>query len=103
PFEGQGLDKPNAIDPALRYVVPDGAVTQAVYFRGGNSSGELACVVLLRDGIPMRYFPVGAKGEVHVPLRVVEDLEAGTVVELQIAAPEGTTGSVVVDLGLVEV
>ena len=36
-------------------------------------------------------------------LRVVEDLEGGTAVELYIAAPEGLTGTVIVDVGLVEV
>jgi assimilatory nitrate reductase catalytic subunit len=83
-------------------VVPDGAVTQTVYFRGGNSLDDLVCVVLLRDGVPMRYFPIGAKSDVHVPLRVVEDIEGGSVVELQIAAPLGVSGTVVVDLGMVE-
>jgi assimilatory nitrate reductase catalytic subunit len=40
---------------------------------------------------------------VHVPLRVVEDLPGGCVLELHAAAPEGVTGQLVVDLGLVEV
>jgi assimilatory nitrate reductase catalytic subunit len=40
---------------------------------------------------------------VHVPLRVVEDLDSGTTLELHLAAPEGVTGTAVVDLGLVEV
>ncbi|MEJ5944216.1 molybdopterin oxidoreductase [Pseudokineococcus basanitobsidens] len=102
-FAGEGLEKPTALDTALTYVVPEGARAQVLYFRGGNSSGELVVVVLLRDGVPMRYFPVGARGDVHVPLRVVEDVEAGETLELQLAAPEGTSGSVVVDLGLVEV
>src|SRR5918998_6384229 len=91
-FEGKGLDQPVPFDGALSYVVPDGIVAQAVYFRGGNSAGELICVVLMRDGKPMRYFPIGAKGDVHVSLRVVEDLEAGTAVELHLAAPPGVTG-----------
>ena len=51
----------------------------------------------------MRWFPIGAKSDVHVPLRVVEDLSGGTVVELHVAAPEGVTGEIVVDLGMVEV
>ena len=102
-FSGTGIDKPAPLDPALSYVVPDGAVAQALYFRGGNTAGDLICMVLMRDGVPMRYFPVGAKSDVHVPLRVVEDLEAGSVVELHLAAPDGLIGSVVVDLGLVEV
>jgi assimilatory nitrate reductase catalytic subunit len=45
---------------------------------------------------------MGAKDGVHVPLRVVEDIEGGSVVELQLVAPLGVTGTVVVDLGLVE-
>jgi assimilatory nitrate reductase catalytic subunit len=38
-----------------------------------------------------------------VPLRVVEDLDSGSVLEVHLAAPDGLTGTVVVDLGLVEV
>jgi hypothetical protein len=103
PFEGKGIESPFPIDAALAYTVPAGVITQPVYFRGGNTTGELVCVVLMCDGAPMRYFPIGAKGDVHVPLRVVEDLDSGTVVELYIAAPAEVSGSVVVDLGLMEV
>jgi hypothetical protein len=103
PFEGKGLDRPVPLGPELSYVVPDGVWTQAVYFRGGNAAADLICAVLVRDGVPVRYFPIGAKGDVHVPLRVVEDLPAGTSVELWLAAPTGLTGTVIVDLGLVEV
>ena len=102
-FEGKGLDQPVPIDSGLTYVVPDGVVAQAVYFRGGNAADELIYLVLLRDGRAMRYFPIGAKADVHVPLRVVEDLDSGTTVELHLAAPAGIAGTVVVDLGLVEV
>ncbi|BCJ40249.1 hypothetical protein GCM10010168_31070 [Actinoplanes ianthinogenes] len=102
-FQGKGLDQPFLLDGALTYTVPDGVVTQPVYFRGGNAAIELVCVILMRDGSPMRYFPIGAKGEVHVPLRVVEDLEPGTAIELHLAAPVGAAGALVVDLGLVEV
>jgi assimilatory nitrate reductase catalytic subunit len=103
PITGEGLDKPGPIDPALRYTVPGGANAQALYFRGGNSTDHLVYVLLVRDGVPMRWFPIGAKGDVHVPLRVVEDMPGGTVVELQAAAPIGVTGELVVDLGMVEV
>ena len=101
-FDGSGYDKPVPIDAALRYVVPAGATTQPVYFRGGNSTKQMISVVLYRDGAPMRYFPIAAKGATHVALRVVEDLLADTVLELYVAAPDGVKGSVVVDLGLVE-
>jgi hypothetical protein len=102
-FEGNGFDKPLLLDDSLRYVVPAGSVTQPVYFRGGNSSDEMVTVVLFRDGKPMRYFPIAAKGATHVALRVVEDLLADTVLELYIAAPSGCAGTLIVDLGLVEV
>ena len=102
-FEGKGLDQATPLSPALGWTVPTGASAQAVYFRGGNATAELICVVLVRDGVPMRYFPVGAKGDVHVPLRVLEDLPGGTAVELWLAAPDGLTGTVIVDLGLVEI
>jgi len=102
PFEGAGLDKPVPISADVSYLVPDGVIGQALYFRGGNTTDELITVVLMRDGVPMRYFPIGARSEVHVPLRVVEDIEGGSVVELQLVAPLGLTGHLVVDLGMVE-
>jgi len=102
-FAGTGYDKPSPLHASLQYTVPPGITTQPLYFRGGNSSDELVSVVLVRDGVPMRYFPIGAKSDCHVSLRVVEDLPDGTVLELQLAAPEGLTGTVVVDMGLVEV
>jgi hypothetical protein len=76
-FDGNGLDEPALLDESLRYVVPAGSVTQPVYVRGGNSTHEVVSVVsvvLFRDGKPMRYFPIAAKGTTHVALRVVEDL-----------------------------
>ncbi|MGY1754526.1 molybdopterin oxidoreductase family protein [Blastococcus sp. SYSU D01042] len=103
PITGEGLAKPGPVDPALRYTVPWGCSAQALYFRGGNATGELVYVLLLRDGRPVRWFPIGAKADTHVPLRVVEDLPGGSVVELHAAAPKGVTGELVVDLGLVEV
>jgi assimilatory nitrate reductase catalytic subunit len=102
-FEGKGLDAPSLLDAALSYVVPDGATTQPVYLRAGNAAAELVCLVLMRDGQPMRYFPIGARAGTHVALRVVEDLEPGTGIELHAAAPAGISATIVVDLGLVEV
>lgn len=102
-FEGRGLTEPYLLDDSLTYKVPPGSATQPVYVRAGNSTAEMIYLVLMRDGAPMRYFPVGAKGSTHVSLRVVEDLLADTVVELHLAAPDGLSGTVVVDLGLVEI
>lgn len=103
PFAGAGLEKPVVLDGLPAYTVPDGSRAQAVYFRGGNSTEELIVVALLRDGVTMRLFPIAAKGSVHVPLRIVEDVEAPSTIELRVAAPDGLAGTVVVDLGLVEV
>jgi assimilatory nitrate reductase catalytic subunit len=102
-FEGKGLDKPFLLDPTLAYTVPAGNEAQFVYFRGGNSSAELVCAIVMRDGEPMRYFAIGAKAGTHVALRVVEDLLAETEIELHLAAPAGVTGQIVVDVGMVEI
>ena len=102
-FQGKGLDNAVVLDESLRYVVPAGATAQPVYFRGGNSSDQMISIVLVRDGTPMRYFPIAAKGAIHVSLRVVEDLLADTVLELFVAAPAALSGTVIVDLGLIEI
>ncbi|MGC4935610.1 molybdopterin oxidoreductase [Gordonia sp. DT30] len=100
-FTGSGLTKPAPIDPALTYVVPAGLTAQPLYFRGGNPTGELIYVSLNRDGAPMRIFPIGAKDAVNVPLRVVEDVDPDSTLELVLAAPDGCAGEVVIDFGLV--
>ncbi|GAB07067.1 molybdopterin oxidoreductase [Gordonia amarae] len=100
-FVGKGLAEPVSPDTGLRYVVPGGLTAQPLYFRGGNSSSELIVVTLLRDGKPMRLFPIGAQGSVNVPLRVVEDVDADVTLELVVAAPDGTSGQVVIDFGMV--
>lgn len=101
-FEGKGLDAPAPL-VEMTYTVPPGTTAQPVYFRGGNSSEELIYVLLQRDGAPMRYFPIAARGAIHVSLRVVEDLLADTVLDLSVAAPAGVRGTVVIDAGLMEV
>jgi len=103
PFFGEGLMTPNALSPALTYTVPAGKRSQFIYFRAGNSSSALIYVVLLRDGAPMRYFPIGAQGDVHVALAVVEDLLSGTRLEVALAAPDGVSGVLVLDIGITEV
>ncbi|MGI4790844.1 MAG: hypothetical protein ACRYFS_18590 [Janthinobacterium lividum] len=102
-FEGQGLTNPHPLTGGPTYTVPVGKRSQFVYFRAGNSSAEMVYIVLMRDGAPMRYFPIGARGDVHVALAVVEDMMSGTKLEAYLAAPEGVSGTVVLDIGLVEV
>ena len=102
-FEGHGLENPASFPTPARYSVPQDKRSQTIYFRAGNSSGELIYLVLTRDGQRMRYFPIGAKSAIHVPLAVLEDLSPGSVVELLAAAPQGTTASVVLDVGFMEI
>jgi len=102
-FEGKGLDAPFLLDPRAMYVVPKDKRAQLIYLRGGNSTSELVCLTLVRDGRPMRYFPLGAKAGMHVPLAVVEDLFPESKLEVFIGAPKGTAGTVVIDFGLLEV
>jgi hypothetical protein len=59
--------------------------------------------VLTKRGEPMRYFPVGGKQGVHVPLAVLEDISPDTEVEVLVAAPAGVMTSVVVDIGFMEI
>ncbi len=103
PFQGQGLTNPSLLSSDLNYTVPVGKRTQFVYFRAGNSAAEMVYVVLMRDGSPMRFFPIGAKSDVHVALAVVEDMTSGTKLETYVASPEGVSGQVVLDIGLVEI
>ncbi len=85
------------------YTVPPDKRAQLVYLRAGNSADALVSLVLLRDGTPMRLFPLGARAAMHVPLAVVEDLEPDTVISIGVAAPEGVSGHVVLDMGLMEI
>ena len=102
-FDGAGFDQPSLLDASLVYVVPPDRRAQAIYFRAGNSSDELICLVLTRDGKTMRLFPVGAKASVHVPLAVLEDIEPDCKIEVLVSAPAGTRGHVVLDFGLMEI
>jgi len=102
-FEGTGYDKPAPLADKLGYVVPADKRAQLIYFRAGNSSSELIYLVLMRDDKPMRYFPVGAKASEHVSLAVVEDLPPDTRLDVFLAAPAGTAGHLVLDIGLLEI
>ena len=102
-FEGAGLTMPVRLGPGASYKVPADKRAQIVYLRAGNAIGELIYLTLLRDGQPMRYFPIGARQGVHVPLAMTEDVFPESQLELTLAAPKGAAGMVVIDLGLFEV
>ncbi len=100
-FDGTGYDVPVSI--GVSYSVPADRRAQMLYVRAGNSAAEMVTLVLMRDGEPMRLFPIGAKGTVHIPLVVVEDLTPETRLDLLVAAPRGTGGTLALDMGLVEI
>jgi hypothetical protein len=102
-FEGAGLATPSKLGAGASYKVPADKRAQIVYLRAGNPTGELITLTLNRDGKLMRLFPVGAKQSIHVPLAVTEDVFPESVLELLVAAPKGVAGTVVIDLGLLEV
>lgn len=102
-FEGAGLASPVAFATPVTYQVPFDKRAQLIYFRAGNPSPDMVYVVLTRQAKPMRYFPVPAKGAVHVPLAVVEDLAPQTVLEALVAGPAGVRSSLLLDIGFVEI
>ena len=102
-FTGEGLSRPLPLDDRLAYRVPGDKRAQLLYFRAGSSADDLVNLVLTRDGKLMRNFPIGAKSAMHVPLAVVEDLLPEARLELLLAAPVGVAGTIVLDIGLVEV
>ena len=102
-FEGHGLNKPVAFSSPAVYKVPPDKRAQTVYFRGGNASAEMIYLVLTRNGQAMRYFPIGAKGSIHVALAVLEDISPGSAIEVLVGAPQGMKSLVVLDVGFMEV
>ncbi len=98
-FEGQGLATPLPL--GLSYTVPEGRTAGMFYFRAGSTVGNLVNVSVLRDGALMRYFPVAANGAMHVSLALVEELPAGTRIEI-FAAGEGS-GMLILDVGYLEI
>jgi hypothetical protein len=102
-FFGAGYEKIALLSGKLVYTVPADKRTQLIYLRAGNSCAEMVYLVLMRDGVPMRYFPVTAKGVDHIPLAVVEDIFPDTKLEVFFAAPSGAQGTLVIDIGLLEI
>ena len=101
-YEGRGFEVPQALGDKASYTVPSDRRAQMVYVRAGNSGPELVNLQLLRDGKLIRYFPIGARASMHVPLAVVEEMFPESRLELQLAAPAKASGTLVVDIGFVE-
>ena len=101
-FEGEGLERPLRL-PEAAYIVPYDKRAQLIYFRAGHSADQLVNVVLVRDGEPMRYFPLGARSAMHVPLALIEDLMPDSQIEVHLAAPVAVSGTLILDIGLMEI
>jgi hypothetical protein len=102
-FRGAGLGQAAPLKPGAIYQVPFDKRAQLIYLRAGNSSAELIYVALNRAQRPIRLFPIGAKGAVHVPLSIVEDMDPESELELCVGAPEGLDGSLIIDMGILEI
>jgi hypothetical protein len=48
-------------------------------------------------------FPVVATAAIHVPLSIVEDVDPESELELCVGAPEGLDGTLVIDMGVLEI
>lgn len=102
-FEGRGLLRPTSLGEAATYRAPPEKRAQVVYLRAGHSLDALVYLSLERDGEVVRLFPLGAKAALHVQLAVTEDIAAGGELKVFLGAPEGATGTLVLDIGIVEV
>jgi hypothetical protein len=102
-FRGAGLAEAVPVRPAATYKTPFDKRAQLIYLRAGNATSELIYLALLRDKKAIRLFPVGAKDAIHVPLSIVEDIDPEGELELCVGAPEGMDGSIVIDMGLLEI
>lgn len=102
PFMGRGFFDLGPLHDSLTYTVPSGKTAEVVYFRAGNLSDDLVYLALCVSGDPVRYFPVGPKADFHVPLSIVETHSAGSRIEVGFAAARGLSGSIVIDVGLLE-
>jgi hypothetical protein len=102
-FRGAGLTHPAPLTPAATYKVPFDKRAQLIYLRAGNASSELVYLALNRGGKCLRLFPVGGKVGIHVPLSIVEDIEPESELELCVGAPEGLEGTLVIDMGVLEI
>lgn len=103
PFVGRGIFELGPLNDALSYQVPPGKTAEVLYVRAGNLSDDLIYLTLSANGTPVRYFPVGPKADFHVPLTIIETHPEGTRLEIGLAAARGLAGTVIVDVGIVEV
>jgi len=103
PFAGRGVQDAGPLNVELSYTVPADRTAEVLYVRAGNHSDDLVYLTLMVDGKAVRYFPIGPKAHIHIPLVIVEPYPAGSLIEIGLGAPRGISGSVVVDVGVFEI
>jgi hypothetical protein len=101
-YKGRGLSQSVPLNPPARHKVSFDKRAQLIYLRAGNSIDSMIYLALYKGEKAMRFFPIGAKGAIHVPLAIVEDIDPESELEVRVGAPEGADGVVLVDLGLLE-
>lgn len=102
PFAGRGLFEMRPLDDSLAFTVPAGRTASFIYFRAGNHSDDLLYLAMAANSRPIRYFPIGPKSDLHVPLAIVDPHPAGTRLEIVFAAERGLTGTLIIDAGIIE-
>ena len=102
PFAGRGVFDLGPLHDDLCYTVPPGAAAEVVYVRAGNLSDDILYLALSVNGSPHPLLPGRAEGGLSRPPRHRRDLPAGSRIEVCLAAPRGLTGTIVVDVGIVE-
>jgi hypothetical protein len=102
PFIGKGIFESVPIDSSLDMTVRKGMQAQVLYVRIGNHSEDLIYLTLTSNGTPIRHFPVGPQGALHIPMVIQELHPAGTKLSFLLAAARGVSGTVIVDVGIKE-
>ncbi len=103
PFIGRGLFEQEQVDDSLCYTTPAACEAEITYVRAGNFSDEMLYLILAADGAPLRYFPLGAGASCHIELAIVERHRAGSRIQMNFAAPLALRGTIVLDIGLLEI
>jgi hypothetical protein len=102
PFVGRGIYEGVPLEHDLGYTVAEGCAARVLYVRLGNHAGDLIYLTLTADDVPIRHFPVGPQGAMHIPLVVQEAHPPGTRLSFRLAAERGVSGTLVLDVGIDE-
>ncbi len=103
PFVGRGVYELSPLSDSLSFTVPQHRTVETPYVRAGNSSDDLIYLAISANGSPVHYYPLGPRSDIDIAPSIGETHSAGTRLDICFAAPRGLAGSVIVDVGLVEI